>query len=197
MLFKYSLLCTMAFFAAFHNPPAHRLTRSAKADSALIIVKVADKYLIVPGVRIGQFRLDSSARALPALLGKPFYTDSSMGSALLAWNITRNKIKYHITIFTDHNFDKKADHMQIRKILVSSPLYKTAEGLHTGLPFDTYAKSYKLKIVRTYVHKGRKIDIYQDRASGIAFEIDNQTKTGLAMVVYKPKDSAAPYINMH
>ena len=197
MLSKSLLLGLLVFFAAFHKPAVHLLSRSAKADSALIAVKPADKYLIVPGVRIGRFKLDSSTRSLPVLLGKPFYTDSSMGSALLAWNVTRNKIKYHITIFADHNFIKKADYMQIRKILVSSPFYKTAEGLHTGMPFDTYAKFYKLKIERTYVHKGRKIDIYQDKASGIAFEIDNKTKTGLAMVVYKPKDSAAPYINMH
>ncbi len=155
-----------------------------------------NNYLIMPGLGIGNFKLDSSAAILPAMLGKPAYTDSSMGSALLRWNIKRNGLINTVSIFADKP-DKKAAFMLIRKIQITSPLYKTADGLHTGLPYNAYVKVYKLRIVNSYMTKKRKIDVYSERGSGISFEIDNVTKLCTAIAVYKPKDPTGPFINMH
>ena len=193
---KYLSFSLLAFIITAYKPTSTGLHKAVRTFKITDDVKPADKYLIVPGVRIGKFVLDSSARGLPALLGKPAYTDSSMGSALLRWNIKRNGIPSSVIIFADKP-DRKAPFMMIRKILITSPLYKTAEGLRTGLPFDTYAKSYKLKVVRTYVRKNRKIIIYNEKSSGISFEIDDATKTGTAIAIYKPKDPTGAYINMH
>lgn len=154
--------------------------------------------LIIPGKSIGKIVLNGNADSAVDLLGKPDFSDAAMGSVLITWYVKHDTAGYKTSIFANHNFGAKDDSVaRIRKILVTSPDFKTAEGLNTGLPLSEYQKHYDLKQVSAYTAKGQKILVYEAKNKGIAFEVNPASNRGAAIVVYKPGDTPATYINMH
>lgn len=158
---------------------------------------VADK-LIVPGKSIGKIVIGASADSLSDILGKPDFSDAAMGSTLMTWYSNHDSGSYKISVFAHHNFGSTDEKVaRIRKILITSPDFKTKEGLATGLNLNEYQKHYQLSPVSSYKGKGKKIKIYEAKGKGIAFEVDSLTGKGVGIVVHQPKDSLATYINLH
>jgi hypothetical protein len=160
-------------------------------------VTAADE-LIVPGKGIGKILLKGSADSAAARLGKPDYSDAAMGSVLMTWYAKHDTSGYKTSLFADHNFGAKDESIaHIRKILITSPAFKTAEGLKTGLALNEYQKHFDLKPISGYTVKGKKVKVYEAKHKGIAFEIDSASNKGVAIVVHQPNDSLATYINLH
>lgn len=158
---------------------------------------VPDK-LIIPGKSVGKIIIGGSADSLSATLGKPDFSDAAMGSALMTWYAHHDSSSYKTSVFANHNFGSKDENVaRIRKVLITSPDYKTAEGLNTGLNLTEYQKHYQLSPVSSYKAKGKKVKVYEAKGKGIAFEVDSLSGKGVAIVVHQPKDSLATYINLH
>jgi len=158
---------------------------------------VPDK-LIVPGKSIGKIVIGGNADSITTTLGKPDFSDAAMGSALMTWYTNHDSSSYKTSVFANHNFGSADEKVaRIRKILVTSPDYKTAEGLNTGLNLSEYQKHYQLSPVSSYKAKGKKVKVYEAKGKGIAFEVDSLSWKGVAIVIHQPKDSLATYINLH
>ncbi|MCR8561517.1 hypothetical protein KXD93_27935 [Mucilaginibacter sp. BJC16-A38] len=155
--------------------------------------------LIVPGKSIGKISIGGSADSVVSLLGKPDFSDAAMGSALMTWYNKHDTSGYKISIFAAHNFGAKNEAVaHIRKILTTSPAFKTAEGLNPGMPLSEYSRHFKLTPAGGFTtNGGGKIKVYEAKEEGIAFEIDSVSNTGIAIVVHKPNDTSATYINMN
>jgi len=153
--------------------------------------------LIEPGKGIGQLLLNGNADSAATLLGKPDFSDAAMGSVLMTWYVRHDTAGYKTSIFANHNFGAKDERVaHIRKILVTAPGYKTADGLGTGMGLYEYQKHFDLKAITSYKAKGKKVKVYEAKGKGIAFEVDSASGKGVAIVVHKPGDSLATYINM-
>ena len=154
--------------------------------------------LIEPGKGVGKLLLNGNADSAATLLGKPDFSDAAMGSAVMTWYAKHDTAGYKTSIFADHNFGAKDEGVaHIRKILVTSPGFKTVDGLGTGMGLYEYQKHFDLKAITSYKAKGKKVKVYEAKGKGLAFEVDSASGKGVAIVVHKPGDSLATYINTH
>jgi hypothetical protein len=189
-----AVICTSL---SCQQPKVNKVSAQKAANSAKC-VGIAAGELIVPGKSVGKFAINGNADSAAVLLGKPDFSDGAMGSALMTWYVKHDTAGYKTSIFADHNFGAKDEAVaHIRKILVTSPNYKTVEGLNTGLPLSDYQKHFDLKPISAYKAKGKRVRVYEAKDKGIAFEIDSASNKGIAIVVHQPKDSLATYINLH
>lgn len=181
-----------------------RSDTSAKADISAVKPPVdtskaiAPDKLIVPGKSIGKITIGASADSASAILGKPDSSDAAMGSALMVWYAGHKKDADRISIFARHNYGGKDENVaHIRKVLITSPGYKTAEGIGVGQDLDAYKKYFTLISTGTYKSQGKKIKVYEAKDKGIAFGIDSATNKCVLVVVHEPKDTGTAYINMY
>ncbi|ASU36665.1 hypothetical protein [Mucilaginibacter xinganensis] len=203
-IIKYALLTALSgslYSCGQHSGSENTANETAvpAGEDAVDTSKIvpADK-LIVPGKSAGKIVLNGSADSLVSVFGKPDFSDAGMGSVVITWYAKHDTSGYKISIFAGHNFGAKDESVaHIRKVLVTSPDFKTAEGLNTGLDLTKYQEHYKLKQISSYTDKGKKVKVYEATGKGIAFEVDSLSNKGVAIVVHQPNDSRATYINMH
>lgn len=176
----------------------NKQTLKTATATAATVKPVSHDELIVPGKSVGKITIRGNADSVIVLLGKPDSSDAAMGSSLMIWYDGHDTGSFKTSIFSSHKFGAKYEAVShIRKIRTTSPGYKTAEGLRTGIPLDEYRKYYDLKAVTVYKTKGRVINVYEAGDKGIAFEVDSASKRGIAIVVHLPKDTQGTYIDMH
>ncbi len=58
-------------------------------------------------------------------------------------------------------------------------------------------KQFKLKAGTGYKDKGKPIGVYNDITKGISFEIDPTDNKCVGVIIQKPGDAAASYLNMN
>jgi hypothetical protein len=154
--------------------------------------------LITPGRGIGRIFLNGNIENVSAFLGRPDSSDAAMGSSLMVWYAKHNASGYKTSIFSHRNMGNKDEIIsRIQKILVTSPEFKTAEGVGAGTSIEDIKKNYDLKPTDTYKVKDGKVQIYTDLDKGISFEIDSASNKCVGVVVHKPHDNASAYLNMH
>ncbi len=150
---------------------------------------------INPGKSIGHISLNEKTADVIAALGKPDAEDAAMGKAMLTWNSkptmnVNDTIPHTIKIFTSTNFGGKDEASRVKHIRVTSPFFKTAEGVGCGSTIAFIKMQYKdiKKPAASYTDKsGKKVMIYDK--DGIAFEIDENTKC-VGITVHKPGEKA-------
>ena len=203
-----NIIIPLAFvIAAFGMPSCGQHSGHEKEDKQdLTAVKsiedtsktvVPDK-LIIPGQSIGKIVIGGNADSLSQTLGKPDFSDAAMGSALMTWYANHDSSSYKTSVFANHNFGSTDEKVaRIRKILITSPDFKTVDGLNTGLSLTEYEKHFALSPVSSSKAKGKKVRVYEAKGKGIAFEVDSLSGKGVAIVIHQPKDSLATYINLH
>lgn len=154
-------------------------------------------WLITPGKSIGHIILNDDVQNVMKQLGKPDSSDAAMGSSLMVWFADHNAAGNRTAVFAHHNMggkDEQVSHVQ--KILVTSPQFKTDDGVGAGSTKQEIQKTYTLKPTSTYSNKNSKVQVYTDLAKGVSFEIDGSGKC-IGVVVHKANDTAVAYLNMH
>jgi hypothetical protein len=154
--------------------------------------------LITPGKSIGYIKLEGSADSVIQLLGRPDTGDAAMGSQLATWYAGHDTTGYQTSIFSRRNMGNKDENIsRIKKILVTSPWFKTGEYISTGNTMKDISKFYTLKEGTGYkARNGENIKTYTDMAKGISFEFDAAGKC-VSILVHKPNSTADTYLNMH
>jgi hypothetical protein len=153
--------------------------------------------LISPGRGIGRILLNEDVENVSQLLGRPDSSDAAMGSSLMAWYAKHNGSGYKTSVFSHRNMGGEDENIsRIQKILITSPEFKTAEGVGVGATRDEIKKAYDLKPTSDYKNKDGKVQVYTDMDKGISFEIDANNKC-VGVVVHKAHDTASAYLNMH
>jgi hypothetical protein len=154
-------------------------------------------WLIIPGKSTGHIALNDDVQNVIRQLGKPDSSDAAMGSSLMVWYANHNSAGNRTAVFAHHNMggkDESVSHVQ--KILVTSPQFKTNDGIGVGATKREIQKTYTLKPTSSYTNKTGKVQVYTDLAKGISFEIDGSSKC-VGIVVHKSNDTASAYLNMH
>ncbi len=170
-------------------------TSAAKSDEAKSVP--ADQ-LITPGESIGHIKLGEPADSVVAVLGKPDSSDAAMGSALMTWFAKHDPQGYRTTIFAHRNMgsaDEEAS--RTKRVLVTSPFFKTKEGLATGASLDKLSETYDLKRVNSLKAMQKDILVFDDVKNGITFDIDSSSRKCVAITVHVPGDSTARNLNMY
>jgi hypothetical protein len=191
------------------KPASPKNMRALKSTDTALILKTEEAHLskgkpttanqlIIPGKGIGQTKLDESMETVFERFGRPDSSNAAMGSSLAVWYGNHDKAGYKTSIFARHNYDGNNEVFQhVRKILVTAPYFKTAEGLGIGSTLNEIRKHYTLKQGAGYKEKGKPIDVYSDIAKGISFEIDPATNKCVAVLIHKSNDEDSANINMH
>ena len=153
--------------------------------------------LIKPGEGIGKITLEEGLDSVMQVLGRPDAGDAAMGSQLTTWYANHDSTGYRTSIFSRHNMGGKDENVShVKKILVTSPWFKTAEYMSTGNTMKDISKYYTLKKGSSYTANGQSINTYTDMERGISFEIDENGKC-VSILVHKPNSAADTYLNMH
>ncbi|MDB5286894.1 MAG: hypothetical protein JWR05_1843 [Mucilaginibacter sp.] len=190
------------------HTPSNNMGALKSTDTALILKTeeanplkgkpITAKQLIIPGKSIGQTKVDESMETVFERFGRPDSSDAAMGSSRAVWYDNHNKAGYKTSIFARHNYNGNNEVFQhIRKILVTSPYFRTTEGIGCGSTLSQIRKYYTLKQGNSYKQNGKPIDVYNDVAKGISFEIDPAFDKCVAVLVHKPNDEGSANINMH
>ncbi|RBL92558.1 hypothetical protein [Chitinophaga flava] len=162
-----------------------------------------ESFLIVPGVSIGMVSINEPAPQLD-VLGKPDGGDAAM---MKAWRLWYGRKKdgsldsaHVLAVFTAM---RTQDTQYVKEIRVTSPEFKTAKGMGAGSTMADIRKAYPgLRLQRVYVsgNKSRRIEVYDDKKLGIAFET-NQSRSRRPVcsmvVVHTPGEAAGSYLDFH
>jgi hypothetical protein len=172
-------------------------THHIMASDANTANTVQSDWLITPGKSIGHIILNDDVQNVIKRLGKPDSSDAAMGSSLMVWFAKHDITRYRTAIFSHRNMGSKDESIShIQKILVTSPRFRTGEGVGVGSTKQDIQKYYSLKPTSTYTNNGGKVQIYTDPGKGISFEIDSSGRC-VGVVVHKANDTAVAYLNMH
>lgn len=188
---KILLLLSISLLSACSNSAEKPTTDS----TAAFAVNITPAQLITPGQGIGQLNIGMPVDSALAKLGQPDSSDAAMGSALMAW-YSKDAHRYRTAVFSSMNMGNENFH-RIKRIMVSSPWFKTEAGLGAGAAMAEIEKSYQLKKVEDVSASRRGLLVYADNDKGISFDIDSVSRICKAITVYSPKDGAGSYINMH
>lgn len=168
------------------------------ADSTIQKKTISEKQLITPGKGIGQLQIDATTADAYKILGKPDSGDNAMGSSLAVWYANHNPAGYSTSVFASHKYGAKDENaVYIKKIMVSSPWFKTKEGIGTGSTLAEIEKYFTLKKGDSFKLKGSTIDVYADKPLGITFEIDPVSSKCTSVIVGRPNEGNGTYLNMH
>ena len=151
---------------------------------------VPEAELIVPGKSIGLTSIGERADSVGAKLGRPDEGDAAMGKAISTWYSKGDKT-HSTTIFFTTNFGDKDEASRARQVRITSPYFKTKEGLSVGSPMDDISKVYPvLKKTGRYPSPkdaSQMVVVMDEPDKGIAFEIDPSYKC-VGIVIHRPED---------
>lgn len=143
-------------------------------------------YLVLPGVAIGNTKINENMDDVIRLLGKPDDGDAAMQKAVAIYY----KDDYATSILSARDTGDNPV-ARVKQIRVTSPAFKTGDDLHVGTVLQTGA----LKKVTTYKTKNTVFTVW-DRGDGLAFEADSTGKC-VAVLVYAPEEPyKGAYLNI-
>ncbi|MCP9749583.1 hypothetical protein [Ferruginibacter sp. HRS2-29] len=146
--------------------------------------------LIVPGKSIGLTSIGERADSVNAKLGRPDDGDAAMGKAISTWYSKGNKL-HSTTIFFSVNFGDKDEASRAKQIRITSPYFKTQEGLCVGSHMEEISKVYPvLKKTGRYpspTNATQMVVVMDEPDKGIAFEISPAYKC-VGIVIHRPED---------
>lgn len=193
LLKKFVVVCVFYGLFAACNQHQTKSTQTKKiADTVFnTIISAEEKQviaaaLIVPGKSIGHITLRENADSVYKALGKPDSGDAAMGKSLSTWYANHNPTGYQTQIFCSRYMGSPAENTsRVKQIRVTSPFFKTKEGIGTGAVLAQVQAKFKVIKTASYSNKKPPYDIY-DSKNGIAFEISDKKCT--AVIIYLPGD---------
>ncbi|MBV7533771.1 hypothetical protein [Chitinophaga sp. sic0106] len=190
----------MAGIASACNQPSQQSDRQADTlhPAAVETIPVPDPTtLIMPGKRIGITVIQANADSLIKIIGKPDFSDAAMGTYLNTWYARHTDGIYQTSIFSQRNMGGPVEAItHVKSVYVTSPAFRTSNGLGPGTPMATIQNLYTLRNTGTFVKDKDSLQVYEDLASGISFEAG---KDGVCkgVLVYAPQDSGAARRSVH
>jgi len=160
--------------------------------------------VIIPGQSIGNVALEQNSEELE-FLGPADLSDAAMGKAWLTWFSTNSKQpsgKTELNIYTIYK-DKELTQKVVRQIRITSPDFKTPEGIHVGMAFTEIQNlSPDLNYIGNFKNPGKTnwVELYDSTNIGIAYEIENtgSEKTCIAIIVHaKNRNVTEEYLSFH
>lgn len=139
-------------------------------------------WLIIPGKSIGKTEINQDADITFKRLGKPDDGDAAMGKAVAIWYAHHDSTGHSTSIYTTRDMGNNPAAL-IRQIRITSPVFKTKEGLGAASDLSDIEKTFDLKVAEKFSDSGKQYQIF-DAKEGIAFEI-GQNKKCVAVIVHE------------
>ncbi|QJD95334.1 hypothetical protein HH214_05345 [Mucilaginibacter robiniae] len=164
------------------------------SQKANALATVPAKQQIKAGLSVGQIHLNMSADSVVALLGKPDQQDAAMGTASMTWYAQHNAAGYQTNICTKAVQEGASGRQHAAKaIRITSPWFKTPEGVQTGMLLKDIQHHYSLKNLGFNAHHNT---LYDDLHLGVAFEVDAKQRC-IAILVHVPDDARVVNLNFY
>lgn len=180
---------------ACNGPTDKAATNPDKTSSSPVRLEVKPDQRITPGKGIGHLTIGLPVDSAIVRLGRPDSSDAAMGSALLAW-YSKDASKHRTAVFAGRNMGNE-DVSRIKKIMVSSPWFKTSDGIATGTLLTDIERNYTLKQVDDFTARQKGLQVFDDNDKGITFDIDSASRKCTAITVHIAHENPQSYINMH
>lgn len=177
-----------------NSPENKSVTDSVKTNASSSKPAINPDQLITPGTSIGHLAIGLPVDSAIVRLGRPDYSDAAMGHSLMKW-YSKDAGKHRTAVFAGRDMGNE-DVSRIKRIMVSSPWFKTREGIATGSAFADIEKFYKLKKMDDFTAQQKGLQVY-DSDKGITFDMDSTSKKCVAITVHKAHENPGTYINMH
>ncbi|KAA6438409.1 hypothetical protein FEM33_17120 [Dyadobacter flavalbus] len=178
------------------NKPADKASVNTDTTASVSVEsEVKPDQLITPGKGIGHLTIGLPVDSAITRLGRPDSSDAAMGSALMAW-YSKDAGKHRTAVFAGRNMGNE-DISRIKKIMVSSPWFRTGDGVATGTLLTDIKRSYTLKQVDDLTARQKGLQVFDDNEKGITFDIDSASGKCTAITVHTAHESPQSYINMH
>lgn len=200
---KFVVVCVFYSLFAACNQPQTKSTQTKKvADTVFNTIisaeekLVSDLALIVPGKSIGKISLKENAEEVYKTLGKPDSGDAAMGKSLSTWYANHNPKGYQTQIFCSRYMGSPDENTsRVKQIRVTSPYFKTKEGIGTGAVLAQIQAKFKVIKTASFKNKKPPYAIF-DNQKGIAFEVSGGKCT--AVIIYLPGDRGGiTYLSFH
>ncbi len=160
------------------------------------------EWLIVPGESIGRIKLGTDAAGLESILNKPDLSNAAMGKAWLTWKGKRDEHNNatELNVYTTYK-DSTMEEKTVQQIRTTSSSFFTADSLHVYASLEQVSAKFPgIRKRAHYNEDGRDIVIYDDKKSGIAFEMAraNEQPICTGIIVHpKGKNVTEIYISLH
>lgn len=149
-------------------------------------------WLLEPGAAAGKTAINEKAEQVYARLGKADGGDAAMGKAIAIWYNNHDSTAHSIAIYTVRDTGSMPP-ARIKQIRVTSPMFKTKEGIHPGSTLSEIKKVYQVIRSEAYKSEGENYTVYSSKL-GIAFEI-NAAGECVAVIIFEAgKPSATTYL---
>jgi hypothetical protein len=168
---------------------------NASVDSIAAPPTVKSEQLIRPGEGIGQLAIGMPVDSAIALLKRPDSSDAAMGSTLMVW-YSKDNHKYRTAVFAGMSEGNETVR-HIKRIMVSSPWFKTNDNLAVGASLPDIQQTHRVKKVDDNVASQKGLVVFDDNEAGITFDIDSTSNKCVAITVHKKGEGTGSYINMH
>ncbi len=171
--------------------------RDPQNEGAVSDNPVAANKLITPGKSMGLIKLNEQAEVVTKLLGKPTKGNAAMGKSLQTWFSKfqpqgPDTATYQVAIFFSRNMGSADQTSRAQQIRVTSPFFRTADGIGPGTKYAVILNSYpdlKKAAVYATTKNEQEIAIYQAKEAGIAFEI-NKAGVCIGVAIFEPGKQA-------
>lgn len=120
-----------------NNQPAGRLPSS-------------DDYLIVPGNSIGKITLEENMDSVNLLMGMPDFSDAAMGKVVATWYPNQDSSAGSLSVYATRQMGTDDETSRIKKIKVTTPEYRTKEGIGTGDSLINIARVFIVRPIDTF-----------------------------------------------
>lgn len=161
-------LLLFAALAACNNSE-HNTEVSVSDTTKISQIKLNSDSLLIPGVSAGTIAINQNASEVFKILGKPDSSDAAMQKTVAFWYKGHDPKSTTFAIYTVRDTGSNPI-ARIKQIRVTSPEYRTEDGLGVSSPLSLLRKKIDLKKLNLSNSSGSNYDLY-DSDKGIAFEI--------------------------
>ncbi len=155
--------------------------------------EVKGDWLLIPGVSAGQTQVGENAERVFKAFGKPDAGDAAMQKAMAVWYRNHHVNSYSTAIYTVRDTGDRPM-ARIQQIRITSPAFKTKEGIGTTSSLADIEARFVLQKKDTYQDAGRSYTIYNSE-EGIAFEVGPDKKC-VAIIIHQAGNLKATYLEL-
>jgi hypothetical protein len=148
-------------------------------------------WLLQPGIAAGKTAINQTADQVYARLGKADGGDAAMGKAIAIWYNNHDSTAHSIAIYTVRDTGSMPP-ARVKQIRVTSPTFKTKEGIHAGSTLMEIKKVFQVTRSEAYKSEGENYSVYSSK-QGVAFEINAAGECVSVLIFEAGKPSSTTY----
>lgn len=160
---------------------------------------VDERYLIVPGISVGEISIGQDIVQVSQKLGRPDAGDAAMGKVWGIWysKDSSGEIKSEFAVYSSYR-DTSMKVRDVKQIRITSNQFKTQDGFGTKRTLtDTQMKFPGIEKISTYLDEHKdSIMIYDSKTEGIGFEFINGKSVALTIHA-KDQPVNGTYLTLH